>query len=372
MLHRNRKRFGARLLLVVALVLSTVLTTVPLAYAASLTSLSLTLSSSVPDDTGVTHTFDFTVGTGGATIRGIQYLYCTTGSGACTTPTGLSTTSAAIDAAGTDNEFDLWTVNAVTNGTVSITNATGDSTNTSPIIAFSGITNPSASGGAPTSFYVRITTYSDTGLTTVIDGPSQVVSAVIPAIVVSGTQDAILDLTVSAVSAGVSIGDSGDVKSTTSASTATTLPFGTFAPLGTGGEESKAVAHTISVVTNGAAGYSASVQGGATAAMTREGGTETISYVAANTDWVELSTAGFGVNAQDAAGAGNEANETEFGTVAGNTLQYEPISSAVTLASNTAPTAGVDTNVAYRVQVSGTQAAGDYSGTVNYTVLPNF
>ena len=44
----------------------------------------------------------------------------------------------------------------------------------------------------------------------------------------------------------------------------------------------------------------------------------------------------------------------------------------MTLASVNAPTAGVDTMVVYRVQVNVTQAAGDYTGTINYTVLPNF
>ena len=106
--------------------------------------------------------------------------------------------------------------------------------------------------------------------------------------------------------------------------------------------------------------------------MTRTGGSETIGYVSADTDWAEASTAGFGVNAQDVAGGGNEANEAVFGTVAGSLLDYEPISSAVTLASVSVPTAGNDTIVVYRVQIQATQAAGDYTGSVNYTVLPNF
>jgi hypothetical protein len=32
----------------------------------------------------------------------------------------------------------------------------------------------------------------------------------------------------------------------------------------------------------------------------------------------------------------------------------------------------VDTRVSFRVQVAATQAAGDYSATITYTVLANF
>ena len=193
----------------------------------------------------------------------------------------------------------------------------------------------------------------------------------IPVITVSGTQDAILELTVAAVASSTPIGDTGDVKSTTATSTVTTLPFGTFAPKDTIGAESKAVAHTIKVVTNGSSGYTASVQGNSGDAMTRAGGSEVIPYVGLNENWAEATTAGFGVNAQDAAGAGTEANTAVFSPTPGD-FEYESITTAVTLASAAGPTSGVDTTVVYRVQVEATQAAGDYSGSVNYTVLPNF
>ena len=35
------------------------------------------------------------------------------------------------------------------------------------------------------------------------------------------------------------------------------------------------------------------------------------------------------------------------------------------------PTNGADTTVIFRVQVDATTPAGDYTGNVNYTVLPN-
>jgi hypothetical protein len=368
-----------RVLVSMAVLLSMVVSTVPVAYAASLTSLSLTLSSSVPDATGVKHTFDFATGSAG-TIKGIRYEYCTAGSGSCTTPTGLDTTSAAIDAAGTDNEFDSFTVDASTNGTIDITDATGDSSNASPIVVFSGITNPS--GSVVTIFYVRITTYDDTGLSSVIDGPSQTLSAVIPAITVSGVKDAILQLTVAGVTSGTEIGDATNgAKTTSDTSTATTIPFGTFAPDtdGTSGSDgaSQAVAQDLTVVTNGLTGYTLTVDGDDTNGMSRSGGGANIAYVGADTAWDEshpdaTGTTGIGVNAQGV-GADGDANTGVFGTIASTDFDYESFASGVTLASASGPAAGsVDTRVSFRVQVAATQAAGDYSATITYTVLANF
>ena len=232
-------------------------------------------------------------------------------------------------------------------------------------VGVAGLTNPSEVSG-PTTFFVRITTYSDTGLTSAVDGPSQVASAVIPVVSVSATQDAILTLTVSGVNSGVNVDTN---KGTTATSTATTLPFGTFLPLNAAGATSTVLAHTINVQTNGATGYIASVQGGSTVAMSRTGGGADISFVATETVWNEASTEGMGVSASGADAAADFDDNPADGT-----LEDEPISSAtaaLTLASDSAPTNGVDTTVIYWAQVDVIQAAGEYSGTINYTVLPN-
>ena len=156
-----------------------------------------------------------------------------------------------------------FSADASTNGTVDLTliAGTGVTSSATTTIAFDSVQNPSPSGG-PTTFFVRITTYNSTTLDSgnIIDGPSQVSSAVIPVVTVSGTQDAVLSLTVSSVGNAVTVGDglSGDSKTTDATSTATSLPFGTFNPTG----DSRAVAHTINVVTNGGNGYSATVDGG--------------------------------------------------------------------------------------------------------------
>ena len=359
-IKRVQQAVPFRIVAIAVMLLSMAVWAFPAVHAASLSSLSLTLSTSEPA-VSATHTFQYTIGTA-TTSRGVALQYCDSGSGTCTAPAGLSLDAAAIDAAGTNDDFDGWTL-ATTTDTIQITNASGSST-TSPALAFSGITNPS--GSVPTTFFVRITTYSDTGLSAVVDGPSQVSSAVVPKISVTGTQDAILEMSINATSALVTIGDASDVKSTTATSTATSLPFGTFNPLTTVGAESKAVAHGLNAKTNGTTGYTASVTGGASA-MTANGGSDTISYVSADQDWVENTTTGFGVNAQ-----GGDAVTATFGTV-GGTLDYESIASALTVASSAGPTAGpANTTVVFRVQVAVTQEPDDYSGDVNYTVLPGF
>ena len=190
-------------------------------------------------------------------------------------------------------------------------------------------------------------------------------SAVIPVISVSATQDAILTLTVSGVNSGVNVDDN---KGTTATSTATTLPFGTFLPLNAAGATSTVVAHTINVQTNGATGYSASVEGSASVALTRSGGGADIDFISpTNAEWLEASELGMGISAS---GADADASFDDGSSI----LEYfdAPSGSALTLASDAAPTNGVDTTVVYRAQVDVIQAAGEYSGTINYTVLPNF
>ena len=103
--------------------------------------------------------------------------------------------------------------------------------------------------------------------------------------------------------------------------------------------------------------------------MTRSGGSETIGYISpTDIEWAEgtSGTSGFGVTAE-----GGQAPAT-FDNSGTSAQEYESIVTALTIASNTTPTNGADTTVIFRVQVDATTPAGDYTGNVNYTVLPNF
>ena len=190
----------------------------------------------------------------------------------------------------------------------------------------------------------------------------------------TGQQDAILEMTIGAVNALVTVGDADDDelasgldKRTTATSTATSLPFGVFRPVTTTGQVSKTVAQTINVKTNGTTGYTASVAGDSPDGLTSNAGANSISYVATSTNWIENATTGFGVNAQN-----GEAITGTFGTVGGNDFSYHPIAPALNVANAPGPTAGANTTVVFRVQIPVTQAAGDYTGNIDYTVLPGF
>ncbi|MCH7655705.1 MAG: hypothetical protein IIC95_06930 [Chloroflexi bacterium] len=362
MTHTGSHKIVTRTLLALAAVVGIMGSVLFVAQAASLTSMTLTLSDSEP---GATATYDFAWTGSTSAKQGVRLEFCQEASGSCTLPAGDFDSTSASLVSGTFFDAGGWAVDASGNGVIDLSSSVADSQG-AITVGISGIVNTgTTSTTEPIVFYVRITTYSDESLTTPLDGESVVASAVIPVISVTGTQDAILQMTVAGATGTVD----NSSKSVTGTATATALPFGNFVPLGITSPtpSSRALAQTINVVTNGVTGYTASVQGEANA-MTRSGGSETIGYVASDVEWVEGigGTAGFGVSAE-----GGHA-PASFDTDTNSALEYEPISSSLVIASNSAPTNGADTTVIFRVQVDATTPAGDYSGSVNYTVLPNF
>lgn len=144
--------------------------------ASQLTVRSLTLSTAVVSQTGVTYTFGFTLAQTAA-VQGLKFEACTTALGACTAPTGLSVSSATFSSQGS------WTnaTNFAVDGTgandctpaanVLCANRTQAANETAGArtIAFGTITNPSGascSGSNPNcTFFVHITTYSTNNYT---------------------------------------------------------------------------------------------------------------------------------------------------------------------------------------------------------------
>lgn len=363
----KQSRLFQVLLGAIILVAGAITLVIPTADAASLTSMSLTMSDTRPGQTGVEHTIGFTAS--GTAIRAIKFEYCTTASGTCTAPTGFDTDTPAITAATTPASIlSLWAGN-VTSTTNTITISDGAAiTDTGFSIIFDDLVNVgTTSDTTATVFFVRISTFAEADATSAVDGTSAMGAAVIPGVSVSGTQDAILAMTVGALPGSTSI-DTDPVKSTTDASTATTLPFGTFDPTG---PVSKALAQTVTVNTNAATGYSVTVAGDAAAAMTRSGGGGTISFISDNTAWVETGspTEAFGISAKD----GDAPATFDDDGVAGTQEYFSAASgSPLTVASSAVPVSSSATTVIYRVQVAATQAAGTYTGRMDYTTLPNF
>jgi hypothetical protein len=144
-----------------------------------ITNRSLTLSSGIAADTGVTYTLSFRTATTTAGIKGIKLIACTTAigsypGGTCTAPTGIHFDVGSFNNGATAGFTD--TTNNFANDTTGANNClsgagnpnvlclkrattTGNDTNntTNKTIQFTGITNPST---ANTAFYVGIITYS--------------------------------------------------------------------------------------------------------------------------------------------------------------------------------------------------------------------
>ncbi len=364
---------ATRTLLVAAVLVGMMASVLFVAQAASLTGMTLSLSDSGP---GATATYSFAWTGSTSAKQGVKLEFCQEASGSCTTPAADFDSTSASLASGTFFDAGGWTSDFTSNGVIDLSSSVADTTE-AITVGISGIANTGTTSTTdPIVFYVRITTYSDASLTpgNEVDGTSVVASAVIPVISVTGTQDAILQMTVAGATGTL---DSG--KSTTGTATATSLPFGNFVPLGITSPTpaSRMLGHTVNVVTNGATGYTASVQGSATEAMIRSGGSETIDYIsdagnenAENIEWAEGGgdpTSGFGVSAD-----GGHAPTSFDDDGSGGTLEYFDLVDALVVASNSTPTNGADTTVVFRVQVDATTPAGDYTGDVNYTVLPNF
>ncbi|HMM62092.1 MAG TPA: hypothetical protein PKC86_00880 [Candidatus Saccharibacteria bacterium] len=108
----------------------------------------------------VKHKFDFTVPSG-TSVGSIQFLYCTQAADTCVTPTGLSTTSATLDAQSGATGFTM--VNT-TNGAPYIARVSASVIPAATPLSYTlnSVTNPSDNN---TSFYVRITTFATTDAT---------------------------------------------------------------------------------------------------------------------------------------------------------------------------------------------------------------
>ncbi|HSX24063.1 MAG TPA: hypothetical protein VLE74_03120 [Candidatus Saccharimonadales bacterium] len=142
------------------------------ASAAQITSRSLTLSTAVISQTGVSYTFGFKLGTAGQ-VQGVKYEACTTALGSCTAPTGLTFASATM----TSKSGFAGATNFTVDGTggndctasasvlcIKRTDTTSEDTTTAKTLVFGTITNPSgascASSNPNCTFFVKMTTYT--------------------------------------------------------------------------------------------------------------------------------------------------------------------------------------------------------------------
>ncbi len=356
------------------------------ASAGQITARSLTLQAGATDGGSepggvVNHFFQFTLPTG-ATIGSIQFQYCETAAGACTTPTGLATSSATL---GSENGFTGMSINTSTAGAPYLFKApTAVGANTIVSYQLAGVTNPSYGATTPDTnktFFVRITTYAtnnatgapvDAGVVTASTAEPIILDGIMPESLIFCTGETVgLDIPTSTVP---------------DCSTATngTISFNQlFSPTDTATSRSQMAAST-----NAGAGYAISVNG-----PTLTSGTNTIAGMGVSGAGVR-GTAQFGLNLKantvltstpavglEVAPAPNATNfkgqpATGYDTVDAFKFTSGDIVAnsynGYTVGVNTAATDAQIYTVSYIANVPGSQAAGTYVTTLTYICTPTF
>lgn len=336
------------------------------AHAGSLSSYKVQINNSQASATGVTYGFYWTT-TATTNIKQIDIQVCTTPTGTCTAPSGFSSgtpTLANDNIAGTGRTVSAPTSNAFR---VVVTTPAAQSNQTMSM-NFTGVTNPSTIN---TTYYVRSTSYSDTG-STVIDGPTSAAFAILDttSIAVSATVDSALSFSVAGVSTGGSFnGGSGNINVT---STATTIPFGALA-VGT----PKIAAHDITVSTNAQNGYTVTASASATPPLT-SGANDIDVFTGTNASpatWsapagssANTNTGFFGYSTEDASLCIGTATRFTAGGAkwAGtSTTGQEVICSPTGVTSETV-------RLGWETQINNIQPAGAYTGTVSLIATPTY
>jgi hypothetical protein len=353
MTHKLVKRLGY--LLSALLVVMAALPAVQ-ANAASLTSRSLLLSNSAPSPATSSYTFGFTVAQT-TTIKSVNVDICDTASGSCTpagtgVPSGLTTTSAAVGTISGIGSGGTWTGTFTTNGRLRIANASNTGTPTTVSIQFTNITNPTATN---TTFYARVTTYSDSTWSTPIDSGTVATSTSTP-IQLSAQVDETLTFCT---------GTSGITTSSCSGATGSSVNLGTLTPSTTGSGTSQ-----IGISTNASSGYNITVNG-----TTLTSGSNTITALASQTASSQGNSQ-FGLNLRDNAtpnvGTDPQGSGTATPTASYNTVdQYKFVTGDQVASKVSADNFRLYT-VTYIANISGAQPAGAYTSTLNYIATATF
>lgn len=372
-----------------------------------MTSRSLTLQNGTTDGGSkpsgvVNHEFKFTIPSGVGTVKSILFRYCkevggTSGTadidqgGACTTPTGLSTTAAT---SGTDTSASLDTINVTTNGSPYFNSTAGITTTTAQTLTaqFDTVTNPDGTDCAGTNgnctFYVAILAYDTAGGTGTLLSSGTVAASVSQQIQLSGTMPESLIFCT-----GKTIGLNGNNIPDCTTATSGSITFNKlFSPTSTAFATSQLAAST-----NALSGYAITVSGAHLA-----NGTNYIPGVGttAVTSASKVGSNAFGMNlvADTDAGASTPAlapasagiNPTSNGATGGlwgaasanfNTdSDYafndsglnDVAASDYSQAGTAEPTNGQVYTATYMVDVAANLPAGTYTTTLTYICTPTF
>jgi hypothetical protein len=308
------------------------------AQAAGLAPRSIQVGSSGPG-ANTSYTVNVTTATL-ATVGSIGFDICTTPTGACSVPSGVTTTSATLTSQSGATGFSIITT---TNGFPYMNRAAGV-INAGVELSYTlgNITNPSS---ANTTYYVRVTTYSGTdGATGPVDTGTVALSTAQP-VLLTGVTPEILVFCV-----GTSI--SGNC-STISGST---LDFGDFSPVASNYGTS-----VMQAQTNASSGYAITVNG-----TTLASGANTIPALATQTSSA-VRTNTVPTIGSDPTGTGSGIDDPNYST----TNQYR-FDSGDVVATAANPTDANTFTSSYVVNIGGAQAAGVYTATMTYICTASF
>jgi hypothetical protein len=324
------------------------------AHAATLSSVSLSVSDPRPSNLSTNYTF-----TGSSvtlsTIKCVKEVFVDPLTGLA--PAGIATNTSTLDA--TSNYMPTpggWTVNHPANGTVTLTNAAGETpaSATARKVQLDGITNSSVT----TSLQIQFNTFNNTDCVTTPVDSAEALFILTNGSTLSLTVNDTLTFTVNAVAGGQGC----DGTTTTAASTATTIPFGTVNSAANG-----VVCQDLTAATNATSGYTIYAR-----------------YTAKPTNPLAQTIADFtGTNAAPAAfsAAGTEAygyttNDATLGTGTANRFTNPAqgwaamTTSNAELAYEAAPVNSTTYRIGHQVGVSNVTRPGTYTTTIIYTCTP--
>lgn len=325
------------------------------AYAAVLTSASLSLSD---PRTTQSASYTFQASNFSATARCITLEFNTAADGSGSVPTGMTTTGASLSASGTMITEASWTPDFTANGLLELTFATGETPANAGTLIFTSITNGSTEA---TTYFALFNTYSDTGCTTAVD---EVVVAFVfsDGELVSLTVDPTLTFTVNTVSGGVSVNGTN----TTVASGATGIDYGNSVTSSANGVS----AHRLDVTTNADGGYVVYIRhNGDLTDQTSNTITVHSGTNGSPTAFPAAGTEAWGYTTEDSSLTGGTADRfTNPGNAwAGFTTANAPVM------DNPAATAGTDqVEVGHQVGITTSTEAGTYTTIIIYTVISTY
>jgi hypothetical protein len=309
--------------------------------AAAITTRSVKIGSSLAS-AYTTYNFTFTAAQA-TTVKSVGFAACTTASGTCTPAPGFDSSTSTLAGSSNLGSGGSWTVSIATPTELRMLNASNTGAPSVGITAnFTNVKNPSAPNS---TFFMRITTYSDSAWTTAID-TGTVATSTAGQITVTASVDETLTFTLATA----------------------TVAMGTLTSSSTGKGTS-----AMTVGTNGAAGYTVGYKG---TTLTSAGGT--IAAMAAATG-SSIGTPQFGMNlmANATPSVGLAESGPGTGTVKASSGYDVANSYKFNVAGEDVATAAGATDVntyttSYIANINAMTPAGAYSTVITYTATANF